>query len=356
MGLLRVPSMPSREETSSIASMKRETKKYVTEPAGLVAHNLQSAYKYSKLPSISGESSTDDDGVEAAPTSMFCQVLGVIISSLVCIGAATLISVYYMEDVLNWHGALGEWEGILLYSALYVAASFPIFFGYVVLNVGAGYIYGIWIGTAITTVATMFGCTLAVLLMTVCCRSCAVATKTQSGYASQIMMLIEGDQGFKIIAMTRMTPIPLGFQNAMLAATDARSTKPVRERYTTMTLATFVGLFPLQVVWVYMGTNLKSLTDVLHAKESSSSEAESIILMVVEVFITIAIVIFVRFQVKKQIDAALHEKGIDLGDDLEGGRSPTERTSLLAKVIQGQPGRSPSAPDHRENFDMTTQL
>ena len=57
-----------------------------------------------------------------------------------------------------------------------MAASFPIFFGYVVLNVGAGYIYGIWIGTAITTVATMFGCTLAVLLMTVCCRSCTATS------------------------------------------------------------------------------------------------------------------------------------------------------------------------------------
>ena len=52
-------------------------------------------------------------------------------------------------------------------------------------------------------------------------------------------------------------------------------------------------------------------------------------------------------------------QGIDLGDDIEGGRTtgiPTEKTSLLAKVIEGQPGRISGYPDLREEYDMTTQL
>ena len=52
-------------------------------------------------------------------------------------------------------------------------------------------------------------------------------------------------------------------------------------------------------------------------------------------------------------------QGIDLGDDIEGGRTAviaTEKTSLLAKVIKGQPGRTLSFPDLRKDYDMTTQL
>jgi len=95
---------------------------------------------------------------------------------------------------------------------MFVAVSFPVMWGYIVLNLTAGYLYGMWHGLVLTSVCSTFGA----LVAFVCCRRFFVEyiSNTVMVYENfkQIVRVIEGRQGFRIIMMARLTPVPFGLQ------------------------------------------------------------------------------------------------------------------------------------------------
>jgi uncharacterized membrane protein YdjX (TVP38/TMEM64 family) len=89
--------------------------------------------------------------------------------------------------------------------------------GYIVLNFAAGYLYGLWPGFALTAVSASLGALVAFVL----CRRFFVEYigTTVAAYDNfkQIVRVIEGRQGFRIIMMARLTPVPFGLQNALFS-------------------------------------------------------------------------------------------------------------------------------------------
>ena len=52
--------------------------------------------------------------------------------------ALVVLCKQYLGSVMAWLMDLGGWEGPLLYSSLFILTAFPMTWGYMILNVGAG--------------------------------------------------------------------------------------------------------------------------------------------------------------------------------------------------------------------------
>ena len=64
-------------------------------------------------------------------------------------------------------------------------------------------------------------------------------------------------QAFKLVVLSRLTPVPFGVQNAFFAINNSLST-------TKYLQATCIGLLPCQILNVYLGSTFRSMEQVLY--------------------------------------------------------------------------------------------
>ncbi len=107
--------------------------------------------------------------------------------------------------------------GAALFCVLFVVVSFPMMWGYIILNLGAGYIYGFVVGSAITSVGANLGALVSFLVCRLLWKDYVIRKLSSYENLRQIVRVIEGRQGFRIIMMTRLTPVPFGLQNALFS-------------------------------------------------------------------------------------------------------------------------------------------
>ncbi|CAG0919793.1 unnamed protein product [Notodromas monacha] len=141
---------------------------------------------------------------------------------------------------------------------LYAFLSLPMAFGYIVVNMAAGYIFGVFGGMLVTVTTVATGVALAHVAMRHYCRPGIVALIAKvlpAEYHRALFKLLAGPEALKIVFLTRLTPIPFGLQNAIFAVTNV-TTK-------SYLYATVAGLFPTQCLNVYLGSTLRSLGDIL---------------------------------------------------------------------------------------------
>ena len=122
----------------------------------------------------------------------------------------------YLKDLLEWLQNLDKWQALFLFLVMFTIVSFPMTWGYIVLNVAAGYLYGFKVGLVVVLVCVAFGLSTAFM---VCRRFLRdyVRSKLESDSLKAIMRVVEGKRGFKVIALTRLTPVPFGLQNGLFA-------------------------------------------------------------------------------------------------------------------------------------------
>merc|ERR1719322_2351844 len=116
-------------------------------------------------------------------------------------------------------------------------------------------------------------------------------TSLSSGFESLVVVLRSSrSRAFKLVALTRLTPIPFGVQNAIFAAAIAASSEspevnasppglssppspPPATSTTHYLLATSVGLFPCQLLNAYLGSTFRTIEEIFNDSSSSSSNA-----------------------------------------------------------------------------------
>lgn len=146
-----------------------------------------------------------------------------------CLGALVLCRAY-LGSFLNWLAHLPGPHGAVLFCVLFIVVSFPMMWGYIILNLGAGYIYGFVGGSIVTTIGANVG---ALVSFVVCRRLWKdYVLQKLSSYENlrQIVRVIEGRQGFRIIMMTRLTPVPFGLQNALFSVQPPLCTSHLPDR------------------------------------------------------------------------------------------------------------------------------
>uniref|UniRef100_UPI00358F89A3 transmembrane protein 64 n=1 Tax=Myxine glutinosa TaxID=7769 RepID=UPI00358F89A3 len=123
----------------------------------------------------------------------------------------------HLKDLLLWLEGLDVLESTLLFAVAFVAVSFPWGWGYIALNLAAGYLYGFLHGLAIVVAGVLVG----TLVAHFGCRwwvpGVVAVLARRSKTLGAVVRLLETGSGLKVIALARLTPIPFGLQNAMFS-------------------------------------------------------------------------------------------------------------------------------------------
>ena len=165
------------------------------------------------------EEQKDKDG-KAALVKRYCGVsFPLLLFLAVCIIFLILCREYLMP-FLDWLQKLPAMESIMVFILLFTLISFPMTFGYMILNLAAGYLYGVIWGQIVVTTSVTVGMSFAFLVCRSCCQNLARRYMDLRSVKA-IIKVVEGSKGFRVIALTRLTPIPFGLQNAMFAVSGS---------------------------------------------------------------------------------------------------------------------------------------
>jgi uncharacterized membrane protein YdjX (TVP38/TMEM64 family) len=137
-----------------------------------------------------------------------------------------------------------------LFVALYVLAAVLVLPG-TVLTLVAGYLFGVAIGVALTSVGSVLGAAAAFLVGRFVARDW-VARRIATSPRFRALDAATHHDGFVIVLLARLSPLlPYSFLNYGLSLTAAR--------FRDYVLATWIGMLPATVLYVYVGSLAKSL-------------------------------------------------------------------------------------------------
>ena len=148
--------------------------------------------------------------------------------------------------------SVGLWGPVLLAGAYVVAC--VLFVPGSILTLGAGFLFGVVWGTIAVSVGSVLGATAAFLVGRTLLRG-SIEGRIASYPRFQAIDRAVGEQGFKIVLLTRLSPIfPFNLLNYAFGLTRVRLWQYV--------LASWIGMLPGTIMYVYLGSALKSLADV----------------------------------------------------------------------------------------------
>lgn len=149
-----------------------------------------------------------------------------------------------MLGAIAWVRSLGP-AGAAVYVCLYIVACILLVPGSL-LTLGAGFLYGVGPGTALVSVASTLGATAAFLLGRYVARD-RVARALAAHPRFAALDAAVADQGFRLVLLTRLSPLfPFNLLNYAYGLTRIPVGKYV--------LASWVGMLPGAVVYVYLGS------------------------------------------------------------------------------------------------------
>ncbi|MHC4624000.1 MAG: FAD-dependent oxidoreductase, partial [Planctomycetota bacterium] len=162
----------------------------------------------------------------------------------------------WLISVLEWTQGLGYW-GPVFVAAFYVAACI-FFLPGSVLTLGAGFLFKVLIGVITVSIGSTLGACAAFLVG----RTIARGWISKKVAANQKFAAIDdavGRQGFKIVLLTRLSPVfPFNLLNYAFGLTKVSFWK--------YALASWIGMIPGTLMYVYFGAGLRSLADVAAGK------------------------------------------------------------------------------------------
>jgi uncharacterized membrane protein YdjX (TVP38/TMEM64 family) len=154
--------------------------------------------------------------------------------------------------VLEWTRGLGFW-GPLFVAAFYILACVLLLPGGII-TLAAGFLFGVVTGTITVSIGSTLGASAAFLVGRTFARDW-VRRKVATRPKFEAIDRAVGREGFRIVLLTRLSPIfPFNMQNYAYGLTGVRLWKYV--------LASWIGMLPGTLAYVYIGSGLRSLTEV----------------------------------------------------------------------------------------------
>ncbi|KAG4129053.1 hypothetical protein ERO13_D09G053600v2 [Gossypium hirsutum] len=201
-----------------------------------------------------------------------------------------------LKDFLLWVDKdLGPWGPLLLAVAyipltvLAVPAS--------VLTLGGGYLFGLPVGFVADSIGATLGAGAAFLLGRTIGRSFVVSKLKDYPQFRSVALAIRRS-GFKIVLLLRLVPLlPFNMLNYLLSVTPV----PILEYM----LASWLGMMPITLALVYVGTTLKDLSDVTHGWSEFSTTRWAFLILGLSV--SVVLMICVTRVAKSALDKALAE-------------------------------------------------
>jgi len=249
---------------------------------GVQGVDFESVEKKAKM--AEAETSRDPNNMAIAPSPRLPAVVKVAGASacLITILYFTYLLRDYIHAVLLWTEQQPPGLVLVIFVALFTLVSLPLAWGYIVVNLACGYLFGFLYGLIVTVITATAGILAAHLIIVRCLASYVRKLLHTSEYSRSLYAVISGPQAFKLIVLTRLTPVPFGLQNAVFSVSNLPC-----GRYLG---ASVIGLFPTQCINVYMGSTLRSMEEVLTNEDTVRA---GWLLLVAQLVVSAAVAIFV---------------------------------------------------------------
>ncbi len=204
------------------------------------------------------------------------------------IATAALLPVKeYLRAAVEWTGELGPW-GPVIVAAIYVPACVLMLPG-LPLSLGAGFAFGVVTGTVAVSIGSTVGACAAFLVGRTFGRGWIQQKVTSRPKFAAIDEAV-GREGFKIVLLTRLSPaLPFNLLNYAYGLT--------RVKFTSYALASWIGMLPGTVLYVYIGSVLVS---VVGSADRPKSLAERVAFFV-GLAVTLLIVVFITRVARKAL-------------------------------------------------------
>ncbi|WCJ23673.1 SNARE associated Golgi protein family [Euphorbia peplus] len=238
-----------------------------------------------------------------------------------------------LKDFLEWvHKDLGAWGPLVLAVAyipltvLAVPAS--------VLTLGGGYLFGLPVGFIADSIGATIGATSAFLLGRTIGRPFVVSKLKDYPQFRSVAIAIQ-KSGFKIVLLLRLVPLlPFNVMNYLLSVTPVTVGEYM--------LASWLGMMPITLILVYIGTTLKDLSDVTHGWSEFSTTRW--VCIVLGFFVSVILICLIMKVAKSALEKAIAENE-DMDMDLDSpqlpivSNSPVDRNQpLIIKIDKPQDG------------------
>jgi uncharacterized membrane protein YdjX (TVP38/TMEM64 family) len=187
---------------------------------------------------------------------------------LLCLFATAVIlgAVFFpinlrLNHFLDWVRGRGT-VGMIVYGAAYIVGTVLLVPG-TLLTVGGGFLYGTVIGTLIVSPSSVVGATIAFLLGRSFARDW-IAKKIRKYPKFELIDRAIAKSGFKIVLLMRLNPIfvPFAVLNYALGLS--------RVRLRDYILASWIGMLPATTLYVYLGSSVRNISDLLQGKLPSA--------------------------------------------------------------------------------------
>ncbi len=159
-----------------------------------------------------------------------------------------------LEWMENTRESFGLLAFILVFVGVYILAC-VLFVPGSIITLGAGAIVGVAWGTVAVSIGSTLGASAAFFIGRTIGRGWIAAKLAGRPRFKQIDEAV-GQQGFKIVLLTRLSPLfPFNFLNFAYGTTKVR--------FRDYLLASFLGMLPGTVMFVYVGSTIKDIARVL---------------------------------------------------------------------------------------------
>lgn len=200
----------------------------------------------------------------------------------------------YLGHFLQQVDELGDWWGPVVLGGVYVIAC-VLFVPGSILTLGSGFLFGVVRGTIAVSIGSVLGATAAMLIGRTLARG-LIERKVANYPRFRAIDRAIGKQGFKIVLLLRLSPVfPFNLLNYGFGLTKV----PLRH----YVLASWLGMLPGTVMYVYLGSVLKSLADVATGTPRRGG-AETAFFIAGLVMTVLATVVITRVA-KKALDEAV---------------------------------------------------
>ena len=210
--------------------------------------------------------------------------------ALVVAASAVAIAWLPLRELLDWVAGLGAW-GPVAFGVVYVLAC-VLFVPGALLTLGAGALFGLWVGTIAVSIAATLGATAAMLVGRFLLRDWVAARVAGRPRFAAVDAAV-AREGFRIVLLTRLSPVfPFNLLNFAYGLTRVS----VRDYL----LASWIGMLPGTVLYVYLGTVLGDLAGA-EGRERTSGEW---VLYAVGLAATVAVAVHVSRIAKRALAQA----------------------------------------------------
>ncbi|KAJ9575899.1 hypothetical protein L9F63_007211 [Diploptera punctata] len=206
----------------------------------------------------------------------------------------------YVKAILLWVESQEHWLICIIFLVMFTLVSFPFTWGYTFLVVASGYLFGVQRGLMTVVITGNLGVAIAHYAMRTFNKKFPILRLYNSDKMNAILMVVSGSRAFKVAMFARLTPIPFGLQNTVFAVSNIGSKEYL--------IATFIGLFPAQIINVYLGSTLRSMEEVLSNKSTAATGFIVFFQIVVGLSLMMYVIVKARGELRKALNTDIPQQ------------------------------------------------